>query len=174
MSHVQALSGQINGHSTLALELKPRIAAAKDAPKITLSALERDGFLVITSSQPILSLVANLPGGGSTLAKRLETGFSRDLLPKRLSNLQLFNADSVIDQLRLFLDPLVPLAASWSLRGYHGRPPRERVMAHMSGWSRFLDLADDLFRSKTWNVRYTVREENRVETRNVRRLENRT
>ena len=77
----------------------------------------------------------------------------------------------MIDQLRLFLDPLLPLAASWTLQGYGGRPPGERVAAHLAGWTRFLELVDDLFRSRAWSMTYTVREGDRLETRSVRRLE---
>jgi hypothetical protein len=175
---IKALSGLINGHSALALEAPLSLGAQPlggDGPKLTLCLLERDGFLILASSEALLAFEANVAAGSDqTLAWRLERGLSREAIPESLSQLQLFSGDGVIDQLRLFLDPLVPLAASWTLRGYRGRPPGERVLAHLGGWTRVLELAEDLFRSGAWKVTYTTREGDRQHTRSARRLESKT
>jgi len=131
----------------------------------SLCVLQRGSRIFVTQSVDCWKALATVEEKGPrTLTARLLQALPPGSVPEKVASVFLLRGDSIVDQVRSFLDPVIPGMIGLTLQGYEGRPPQERMQAHLEGWNRGVDLVLDLFRSGKWSVSHTSRTGNQVRT----------
>jgi len=130
--------------------------------------VERAGFLFVTNSAELLNRFGTAAEkDAGSLAARLAKALPAGTVPEKVSSLALFHGDTMIEQVRIYLELATPGLIQLTLRGYEGGPPPDRMQAHLDGWKKWLDLALDLFRTKSWSVGATARTGNVIRSTRV-------
>jgi len=126
----------------------------RDYAVVSLCAVERGGFVFLTTSGEFVKRLAkSLPAGAA---------------PEKVSSLALFHGDTLLMQLKMYLEMVSQAGVGLTLRGYRDEPPpQERIRAHMEGWVKWIDLVLDLFKTKSWSVSSTARTGNTVRSKTV-------
>ncbi len=144
------------------------IPTGEDHVVLSLCAVERSGFLFVTNSpEAAKRLGSAAEKDADSLHARLAKSLPGGSMPGNVSALTLFHGDTLIAQLRLYLEMAARMGPQLTLQGYEEGPPPERMKAHMEGWVRWMDLGLDLFKSRSWSVGSTSRAGNVVRTTRV-------
>jgi hypothetical protein len=155
--------GKTGEHSAMALDVF--IPVGQEYLVLSLCVLEHSGRIFVTNSPDALKFLGGVKeNDAGTLAARLAKALPAATVPEKVSSLNLFHGDSLVGQVRMYLDMVVPGLAGLTLAGHEGPPPQERLQAHLEGWNKWIDLALDLFRSGSWTVGSTARSGNVVRT----------
>ena len=136
---------------------------------LSLCVIQRGSRIFVTNSVEAWKFIATAKEKApETLSGRLARALPPGTLPEKTSSSLLMRGDSMVDQVRLYFDVLVPNLAQFTLQGYEAPPPQDRVRAHVDGWNRGVDLVLDLFRTGTWNVGHTTRTGNQIRSVDLR------
>jgi hypothetical protein len=161
--HTELKVGMMGESRAITLDIM--IPAGEEYINVPFCVVERSGFLFFTNSAELLNRFGTVAEKSEdSLAARLAKSLPAGTAPEKVSSLSIFNGDTLIRQVHLYLDLVTPAMVQLTLRGYEVRPPPERMQAHLDGWKRWLDMALDLFRTKSWRVGSTSRTGNTVKS----------
>ncbi|MCZ6602645.1 MAG: hypothetical protein O6952_06545 [Planctomycetota bacterium] len=152
------------GLSHVALEIMVPEGFMGQYMTYTISCIRKGSYLFLTSGLSVFSHLIETDGRTlPTLRAGLTKAFGTDPLPAELANLSVIRSDGMVDNLHLLLEPMVPILSMMSMQGYGmEEPPPDRVEAHMQGWTRAVELIEDLFRTGTTTAGWSVRTGDRI------------
>lgn len=144
------------------------VPAGDEYAVLSFCAVERAGFLFLTNSGEVLKRFGTAKEkDADSLSVRLAKAIPAGATPDKVSALGLFHGDTLVAQIRLYLEMLTRVGPGLTLGGYEEGPPAERYQAHVEGWTRWMDLVLDLFKTKSWTVGTTVRTGNIIRSTKV-------
>ncbi|HKS17084.1 MAG TPA: hypothetical protein VJU16_07210 [Planctomycetota bacterium] len=161
--HTELKVGMMGESRAVTLDIM--IPAGEEYISLPFCVVERSGFLFVTNSAELLNRFGTAAEkDAGSLAARIAKSLPAGTAPEKVSSLMIFHPDTLIRQVQLYLDLLTPAMVQLTLRGYEEGPPPERMQAHLDGWKKWLDMALDLFRTKSWLVGSTSRTGNIVKS----------